>query len=249
MNKNTSWEKVGEWYKKTVGEKGSYYHQNVILPNIIRLLNLNKNSKLLDLGCGQGVLARTIPPETEYLGIDLSTSLIEEARKLDHNPKHAYAVADISKELPIRSSGFTEAAIILALQNIKHPFGVFKNLSKHLVKNGRAVIVLNHPSFRIPKHSDWLLKNNQQYRIMDNYMSKLEIPIDSSPFDKKDNQTTWSFHYPLSVYSEMLADNGMAIERIEEWVSDKKSTGGMAKIEDRARKEFPMFMTIVAFRK
>jgi ubiquinone/menaquinone biosynthesis C-methylase UbiE len=249
MQKNTSWEKIGGWYNKTVGESGSYYHQQVILPNLIRLLELKKNSKLLDLGCGQGVLARAIYSDVEYLGLDLAPSLIEEARKLDRNPKHSYGVADISKELPIRVSGFSQAAIVLTLQNVKHPFKVIKNAAKHLQPNGRLVIVLNHPSFRIPKHSDWEVKNGKQYRIIDNYMSPVEIPIDSSPFDKKDNQTTWSWHYPLSAYSEMLFDNGFVIEKIEEWVSDKKSEGGMAKIEDQARKEFPLFMTIVACRK
>jgi hypothetical protein len=47
----------------------------------------------------------------------------------------------------------------------------------------------------------------------------------------------------------MLHDNGFVIEKIEEWVSDKKSEGGMAAVEDKARAEFPLFMTIVACRK
>lgn len=246
MQKNTSWEMIGDWYNETVGEKGSYYHQKVILPNLIRLLELKKNSKLLDLACGQGILARTIFDDVEYLGLDLAPNLIDEARKLDKNPIHSYGVADITKDLPIRNSGFSHAAIVLALQNVKHPFNVIKNSAKHLQTNGRLVIVLNHPSFRIPKHADWEVKEGKQFRIVDNYMSHLEIPIDSSPFGQKNNLQTWSFHYPLSAYSEMLFDNGFVIEKIEEWVSDKKSEGGMAAIEDKARKEFPLFMTIVA---
>jgi ubiquinone/menaquinone biosynthesis C-methylase UbiE len=246
MQKNTSWEKVGDWYNETVGERGSYYHQHVILPNLIRLLDLKKNSKLLDLACGQGILARTIFTDVEYLGLDLAPNLIAEARKLDKNPKHSYGVADVSKDLPIRNSGFDRAALVLALQNIKHPFNVIKNIAKHLQTNGRLVIVINHPSFRIPKHADWEVKDGRQYRIVDNYMSHLEIPIDSSPFDDKNNLKTWSFHYPLSAYSEMLFDNGLVIEKIEEWVSDKKSEGGKAAMEDKARAEFPLFMAIAA---
>jgi ubiquinone/menaquinone biosynthesis C-methylase UbiE len=249
MQKNTSWEKVGNWYNETVGKNGSYYHQQIILPNLIRLLELKKNSKLLDLACGQGVLARAIYDDVEYLGLDLAPNLIEEARKLDNNPKHSYGVADITRDLPIRNSGFSHGAIVLALQNVKHPFNVIKNMAKHLQPRGRLVIVLNHPSFRIPQHSDWEVKNGKQYRIVDNYMSPLEIPIDSSPFDNKNNQQTWSFHYPLSAYSEMLGDNGFVIEKIEEWVSNKKSEGGMAAVEDKARKEFPLFMAIVVCRK
>jgi len=248
MQKNTSWEKIGDWYNQTVGEKGSYYHQRVILPNLIRLLELKKNSKLLDMACGQGVLARAIYDDVEYLGLDLAPNLINEARKLDKNPKHSYGVADISKDLPIRNSGFSHAAIVLALQNIKHPFNAIKNAAKHLQVSGRLVLVINHPSFRIPKHSDWEQKNGKQYRMVDSYMSHLEIAIDSSPFDEKNNLKTWSFHYPLSAYSEMLFDNGLVTEKIEEWVSDKKSEGGKAAIEDKARNEFPLFMAISAKR-
>ena len=248
MQQNTSWDKVGDWYKETVGEKGHYYHEQVILPNVIRLLKLNPTAKLLDLGCGQGVLARAIPKEVAYLGLDLSPNLIEEARKLDQNPIHKYGVADICKELPIKFSGFSHAAIILALQNVAHPFKVFKNLAVHLNKGGKLVLILNHPSFRIPKHADWEVDRVKkiQYRKVECYMSPLEIPIESSPFDRINNVSTTSFHYPLSAYSEMLFDNGFVIEKIEEWVSPKKSEGGMAEVEDKARKEFPLFMAIVA---
>lgn len=251
MQKNTSWDNVSQWYNGIVGEKGHFYHEAVILPNVIRLLKLNPTAKLLDLGCGQGILARSIQKDVAYLGLDLSPTLIEEARKLDLNPIHKYGVADISKELPIKFSGFSHAAIILALQNIKQPFNVFKNVAPHINKGGRMVIVLNHPSFRIPKHADWEVDRAKgvQYRKMDSYMSHLEVPIDSSPFDKMGNKQTWSFHYPLSAYSEMLLDNGFMIEKIEEWISPKKSEGGMAKVEDKARMEFPLFMTIVAYRK
>jgi len=248
MQKDTSWGKVSKWYNKTVGEKGSFFHQELILPNSLRLLNLSPTDRILDLGCGQGVLARTIPNVKVYLGIDLSAELIEEARKMDTNPTHKYAVSDVSKTLPIRTGGFSKAAVILALQNIKNQFGVIKNIANFLAKDGELLIVLNHPAFRVPKHADWGVDRARkiQYRHVDSYMSTLEIGIDSSPFDHKNNQKTWSYHHPISAYSEMLLDNGMFIKKIEEWVSPKKSEGGLAEIEDKARREFPMFMAILA---
>jgi ubiquinone/menaquinone biosynthesis C-methylase UbiE len=251
MKRNTSWSKVSGWYNKSVGEKGNFYHQEVILENVLRLLKLESGDRVLDLGCGQGVLARVLPPIKEYLGIDIAMELIEEARKMTKSSNHRFAVADVSgKSLPIKYPGFNKVAIILALQNIKNQFAVIRNVEKYMSKDGRVVIVLNHPAFRIPKHADWEVdkEKNIQYRKVDKYMSHLEIPIDSSPFDHKNNQRTWSYHYPLSAYSEMLFDNGLAIEKIEEWVSPKKSEGGMAAVEDAARKEFPLFMTIVAKR-
>ena len=80
-------------------------------------------------------------------------------------------------------------------------------------------------------------------------MSELEIPIATNPGKFQESEMTWSFHTPLSKYSQFLNENGFMIERIEEWVSDKKSTGSKAKMEDRARAEIPMFMAILAVKK
>ena len=185
--------------------------------------------------------------ENEYLGVDLSVDLIKEAKFLDKNPKHSYVIDDVCKELKIYGS-FDKGVMILALQNVKKPFGAIKNFSKLLKSGGKLVLVINHPAFRIPKHSGWEMKEDKDVRTMDSYMSPLEIPIESSPFDKKDNQVSYSYHYPLSAFTEMLFNNGFLIEKMEEWISDKKSEGGRAKIEDKARAEFPLFLAIKAIK-
>jgi len=244
---NSSWQKVSKWYNKAVGEEGHYYHQHIIMPNLKRILKLKEKESLLDLACGQGVLERNLDKNIEYIGIDLAGNLIREANEKKINLNHKFLLADASKDLPINKIDFDAGAIVLALQNIKKPFGVIRNFARHLKKGGQLVIVLNHPMFRIPRHSSWGedLDNKIQYRRIDDYMTPQEIPIVAHP-GKKESENTWSFHYPLSAYSEMLFDNGFCIENIEEWISDKKSTGSKAKMEDKARKEFPLFMAIIA---
>jgi len=244
---DTSWEKSGKWYKNIVGDEGHYYHQKIILPHTLRLLKLQKGDSLLDLACGQGVLERQIPEEIDYVGVDLSTTLIDEARSKSKKVKHIFGVADVSKPLPIDKKDFSHATIILALQNIRKPFGVIKNAKDHLKIGGKLLIILNHPAFRIPKFSHWEVDQNKriQYRRIDKYMKPIEIPISTNPGKGERSEETWSFHYPISAYSEMIFDNGMVIEKIEEWVSDKISTGGAADMENHARKEFPMFMAIL----
>jgi hypothetical protein len=46
-----------------------------------------------------------------------------------------------------------------------------------------------------------------------------------------------------------LEKNKFLIRSIEEWISDKKSEGGCKEMEDTARKEFPLFLTLVAVKK
>ena len=248
---DTSWEKSSRWYKKIVGDEGHYFHQAVIFPKIKQLINLEKINSVLDLACGQGIFERQIDHKSEYVGVDISKSLIDEAKQKSVNEKHQFLVADASKKLPLKENYFDLVTIILALQNIKDVDGVIENSYRHLKDGGRFLIVLNHPIFRIPRQSSWGVdtQNKVQYRRIDRYMCNLEIPISTNPGKFQKSELTWSFHSPLSKYSQILFENNFLIEKIEEWVSDKKSTGPMAKMEDRSRNEIPMFMAILAIKK
>lgn len=245
----TSWEAVHDWYDHTVGEEGHYYHQHVLLPNLQRLLGVPR--KLLDVGCGQGILSRHLPKKTDYFGIDISQSLISKAKKMQPFRAGNFAVEDATKPFSLKERDFSHAAIVLALQNMADPLAVFKNLNNHLTEEGHLLIVLNHPCFRIPRQSGWEidLEKKLQSRRIDLYMSSLEIPIQTHPSQKNESSTSLTFHNPLSAYSKFLSESSFTIELIEEWCSDKVSSGGAARMENRARREFPLFLTIVARKK
>jgi ubiquinone/menaquinone biosynthesis C-methylase UbiE len=244
----TSWEKSSQWYNKLVGVEGHYYHQNIVVPGVLRLLKLVKGFSVLDIGSGQGILARNIPNGVYYHGIDASPSLIKAAQAQDKNILHKYTVADATKSLPLEKKDFFCATALFSLQNMEHPDKAIKNVAAHLKKGGRFIFVLNHPAFRIPKQSGWgvLEETNEQYRWVSRYMSPLKIPIEMHP-GQKNSEKTLSFHHSLSNYSKFLFDADLVIEKIEEWVSDKKNQPGPhAKREDTARNEIPLFMAIVA---
>ena len=245
------WEKEANEYHELVGERGHYYHQHVVIPGTLALLNLKKGDAVLDLGCGQGVLARAIARGVSYVGVDSSRSLVDFAAKIDRDPHHTYIEASCTRPIKNVRKDFTHSTFILSLQNMEYASHAIKNASEHLVKNGRLIIVLNHPAFRIPRQSGWLDPSKQsggggmQSRWVNRYMSYLKIPISMHP-GKKGGATTTSYHVPISRYSQWLFENGFVIEKLEEWTSDKKSKGKAAKMENRARDEFPLFMAILA---
>lgn len=272
---DTSWQRNAKKYNQSVGDKGHYYHQHVVIPNSLELLDLDEKSILLDLGCGQGVLPRSVEGKIQaYVGVDAAAGLIAEAKKHKYKfPtefKVADATSDLSKTLGLKPV-FTHAAFILSLQNMSDAKLAINNASKLLVSGnkseqaGKLLIVLNHPAFRIPRQSGWDIddKSKQQQRWVNRYMSELKIPIDMNPGagfggrgsgrrdfgrNQRHNQkiTTWSFHLPLSAYSRILREAGFAITEIAEWVSDKESVGRAAKMENRSRAEIPLFMAILA---
>lgn len=242
--KKAAWDASEKWYHECVGEKGHYYHQKHILANGLRLLNLKSNDSLLDLGCGQGVLERNLPKEILYVGVDHSKALIAHAKKAS---KSQFIVADVCEKIPIEKTDFDAACFILSLQNMEKGCAAIETASHHLKPKGKLLIVLNHPCFRIPRQSSWGVDETAkiQYRRMNTYMSSQNIPIQTNPSKEDKSSVTYSYHHPLSTYALWLAKNRFAITAMEEWCSDKKSEGSRAKMEDRARKEFPLFLALL----
>ncbi|MEI6242943.1 MAG: class I SAM-dependent methyltransferase [Chlamydiota bacterium] len=243
-----SWEEVSSWYDALVGEKGHYYHQHVIFPQLLKLLDF-KNKKVLDLCCGQGAFSRALPSPTSFVGLDISPSLITAAKKMNKIPSHQFAVQDISIPFSLEKKDFDYATILLALQGIENPKSVLQNANTHLRKDGKIVCVINHPCFRIPRQSEWGVdeKRNLQYRALYRYATFMKVPITTSYEDQE--KEVLAFHYSLSMLTKAFYESGFLIESLEEWISDKVSSGAQSKRENFARKEFPLFMAIVGIKK
>ena len=245
---DTSWEKVSGWYGSIVGQRGQYYHQHVILPALVKLLPKNAQTALLDIGCGQGILARSIPKTMDYVGIDGSNSLILEAKQYDKSGNHQYFTADATKPLPIAKKDFDAGVFLLSLQNMRDGKTAIKNAVKHIRPGGSLYIVLNHPCFRIPRQSSWEIDSNSkvQYRRIDRYMTPMEIPVTAHPGKQKGSPVTWSYHEPISKYMHWLKDAQCVMTNMLELTSDKESVGKAAAMENRGRQEFPLFLLLVA---
>lgn len=254
QNKTTSWSGVTKWYDDYLKDEDNYQHK-VILPNILRLLNIKEGEVLLDLGCGQGFFMEKIFDKysnTKIYGIDLSSKLLEIAESKFFKNKNAFLKQTDAINLShIKNTSIDKVYSVLALQNMSDLDAVIKEVKRVLKKTGRCIFVINHPSFRIPKESDWKFDNNinKQGRVVFNYMTDKKYIIDLNPGLKamgQKTEETISFHHPLQFFSKIFNKNDMAISRIEEWISHKKSSegSGRQKAEDDARKEIPMFMCL-----
>ena len=248
--RKTSWGKVAGRYNKQVGTRGHYFHENVLLPAIEKLIGSLKVTSLLDLGCGQGVLERTLPASVSaYVGIDISSELISQAKKQTKHKEAQFFVGDATQPITELTRKYDVTVSMLALQNMENYRGFFANVGKYTRNGGYVVLAINHPYYRVPRSSGWevLPGNGKQIRWVSNYLTEQKIPIVMDPLTpKKYQKITWSFHVPLSVYVEELAKYGFAVTAIQELASPKESEGKFAKRENTARQEIPLFMIVVA---
>ena len=247
MRMDTSWENVANWYDGLLAGEGTY-QKELILPNLLRLMDMKRSETVLDLACGQGFFAREFAKKgAKVMGIDASRALIGIARK--NSPREIDFQVSSADALGFLEKGSVDkVAIVLALQNIDNVAGVLKNCSNILKNVGMIYIVLNHPAFRIPKASSWGWDEREQvqYRRIDRYLSEAKIEIDMHPGEKRGERTI-SFHRPLQYYVKALSKAGFSVSALEEWNSHKKSQPGpRAEAEDKARKEIPLFLCLVA---
>lgn len=254
--KTTSWGNVAAWYDDTVEEEGSY-QQTVILPNLLRLMELSRGEKVLDLACGQGFFSRAFHGAgADVIGVDISKELVDIARA--KSPKAIGLHVAPAHALPfLNAQGIDKATIVLALQNIENMQETLAECARILKPKGKLYLVLNHPAFRIPKESSWGFSaeggpaspgdektTGVQYRRIDRYLSNSRTEIVMHP-GESGSEKTISFHRPLQVYAKAFFKSGFVIRRMEEWNSNKKSEAGpRAAAENRSRAEIPLFLAL-----
>lgn len=240
-NAPSGWDKVATWYNGWVGKDGSEYHRNLAIPAILELLNLQSNQKLLDIGCGTGVLAPYVAEMgADYTGIDISPKLIQTAKRY-HSDSGEFFVMDARKlknHLP--PTGFDACAFLLSIQDM-NPLETVLHNAAYLLGNGAVLaILMTHPCFRIPRQSGWGYDEGRklQYRRVDSYLSTLKIPM-----KQHKEGTTISFHRPLSAYINALSNAGFLVDKLDEITTYPQ---GKTKAERRADNEIPIFMALRA---
>lgn len=247
MQKNkTDWGGVASWYDEHLSGEDTY-HAKVVAPNLLRLIGEVKNKKILDVACGQGYFSEMLNKAgAEVTAFDMGENLIKIAKA--NESKVNYFVSDAEEFLKdTKEKNFDVVICVLAIQNIENIKKVFENVKETLKDGDKFYLVINHPSFRIPKSSAWGedAKEKVQYRRIDKYMSEEKIKMDMTPGRNILKEYTYSYHRPLQYYFKTITNLQMSVTRLEEWVSHRESEQGPKKdMEDKARKEFPLFMCL-----
>lgn len=244
----TSWSGVAQWYDDYLQDEDTY-QAKVIAPNLMRILDIKKGERVLDVACGQGYFTREALKYTDkVVGADISKELV--ARAKAQTPGATFFATPASTLSFAKDGEYDAALCVLALQNIEDIGAVFKEVRRVLTPGGRFVFVLNHPTFRVLKRSSWGWDEEAktQYRRIDGYLSAAKVAVDMAPGKTKKSDTV-SYHRSLQDFFKALHGAGFSVARLEEWISHKSSQKGpRQKAEDTARKEIPLFMCIEARR-
>lgn len=255
---STSWDQVAGWYDAMLEERGNDHYQQVILPGALRLLEPRPGVRILDVACGQGILARRLAAlGAEVVGVEASPQLVDAARRRSQNPPIdaaplRFEAADARELAALDLGEFDAAACIMALSNIDPLLPVMQGVAKRLRPGGAFVWIITHPAFRAPDQTGWGWDEQarRQYRRVDGYLSAGQKNIEMQPGKAArggESVTTMTFHRPLQTYFDAMSRAGLLVDRLEEWPSLRASTSGpRAAEENRSRREIPLFLGVRA---
>lgn len=99
------------------------------------------SGRVLDIGCGIGMLTRFVGPE-RYLGIDLDRGSIEQARRL--HPQHRFLTLD---EFAFHDPAelFDTIVGLAVIEHVPDPKAWLEEMARRLAPGGRMVLTTPHP--------------------------------------------------------------------------------------------------------
>ena len=217
------WEQLADWYDKKQGDSGDLWHRALIDPVLVRLVGDVKGLTVLDVGCGNGYLARRFAKAgAKVTAVDSSARMIKNGRAHDRENvlKIRYVRSDASSLEKLRDESFDLAYANMSLMDVDDAEGMISEVSRVLRERGRFVASISHPCFDIMSNSGWVREKvisepPKVYRKVRGYREPFGQVV---PWTLSKDKVMWTtgFHRPLNWYARAFKSSGMAITALEE---------------------------------
>ena len=109
-----------------------------IYPKLLKIVKFNKNEKILDVGCGEGILSNYLKNFNLY-GLDFSEEAVKKAKKRDYRK---VVKSEICKT-PFKNKEFDKTICIQVFHYLENPEKAFKEL----IRITKKETILTFPNF------------------------------------------------------------------------------------------------------
>lgn len=219
------WNTLATWWDKEYQE-GDLYHRTFLFPTMTKWVDAKKGMRILDVGCGNGGLARLFAKAgADVVGVDFSEIFIEKAKERSKDFNIDYRVIDATNEEQLNSLIDSEKFNCIVSSMVLHDMPTIEPLinalSKLLKNNGVFIFSVPHPCFNSGLVEIAQLKENMNQK-------KLLLPnryIHSETFEmlSKPGQPVKQicFHRPLSELFNTLFSAGFVMTGFVEPIAKK----------------------------
>lgn len=210
MTHDGLWQQHAQWWIDgfTGGVDPEYEEQ--IIP--LACEELGGFASVLDVGCGEGQIARALCAlGSSVVGVDPTPRNIEVARERAGGPRYEIGSAE---RLPAADSSCDAVVACLVFEHIDDVDTAVSEVARVLKPGGRFAFFLNHPLLQTPGSGwidDHIIDPPEQYWRIGPYL------VETESIEEVEKDVHIRFvHRPLSRYVNTLVAHGLRIERMLE---------------------------------
>ena len=181
------WNQKAYFWDELHGDFGNMFHQRLVEPSVLQLLELQAGDTVLDVGCGNGALARRMAQRGAMVtAFDYSEELIRLAKARGAALPAAvdFRVIDGSDEAAMLALGagrFDGITCTMALMDMPTIDPLFRAAARLLRRGGRFVFSTQHPAFNSNNPIFVHEKEDRDGVVGDHYAVKLRAYLDMPP--------------------------------------------------------------------
>jgi len=217
------WNTNAAYWDNRMGE-GNDFHNVLINPNQIDLLDIKKGDSILDIACGNGQFARRMTRlGARVTAIDFSDVFINLARSKPLADKIDYRVIDVTRKTELaklRGNNFDSIVCTMAIMDIENIEPMISFLPEILKNNGKFVFSILHPCFnsgeasQVNEHTDTGGREHNIYYVkVSNYLISQRTKGEGIRGQPK---SQYYFHRPLSEILNLCFENGFYMDAMRE---------------------------------
>jgi SAM-dependent methyltransferase len=210
MSGNGLWDEHAQWWIDgfTDGADPEYVEQ--IIPLAVE--ELAGRHRVLDLGCGDGQIARALAAQgSDVLGVDPTQLHIDVAIERGGGPQYLLGIAT---NIPTDDESFDAVVACLVFEHIDQMDEAMTEVARVLKPRGQFSFFLNHPLLQTPGSGwidDHIIDPPEQYWRIGPYL------VETESIEEVEKDVYIRFiHRPLSRYVNALLANGMSLDRMVE---------------------------------
>lgn len=117
----------------------------------LETVNIKKNSVVLDIGCGTGILFDYVANEKTrtVVGVDISRKVLLIAKRRTKNFANVHLIVADADTLPLKRTMFTHIFGVTLLQNMPNPAETLKEIARVTKENAIIIVTAMKKAFTL----------------------------------------------------------------------------------------------------